>query len=245
MNENNENVLNDNSIENKKEKKGICGKLIGWLFLVVLIGMFGYLIWQNGGIPEDGFNLGEIIGTETPEELKEQIAETPMVEPDPPSNYEVARKLASLESSAGQSLFTAYSVYYHIESTNENTNAPEYRDMITAMTGITDFDNVVGISASHNASGKMGVYKCILIEFKDGIDTAAIAESVYEYADPSTWNFGSEDFDPYYKELTKEDLFVSGKGNYLYIVLISDELIGFGKSVNPEQLIKTFNNTVH
>jgi hypothetical protein len=58
--------------EMQKPKKSCLGQLIKWLLILGIFGGLGYLIWKNGGIPEGGFNLGEMVGTETPEGLVDE-----------------------------------------------------------------------------------------------------------------------------------------------------------------------------
>jgi hypothetical protein len=247
----NENKVESNvevvDTKSQKHKQNILGKIIGWLIVLAIFGGLGYLIYQNGGIPEDGFDIGEIIGTETPEELQEFIPESIEIENNEPNafDFSVTNKLFSIDSAALQTLPISYSLYYHRDWDWENPDQDWVEHMVKTMIGLDDFSNVVGISANHNASGYDGAYVCILVEFEDGVDTTVIAEQAMGQADPSKWNFGNEEYDVFYDSLTKDDVFIIGKGHYIYVLLIGDELIGFGKSISPERLAQAFNNSVY
>ena len=86
--------------EMQKPKKSCLGQLIKWLLILGIFGGLGYLIWQNGGIPEGGFNLGEMVGTETPEglvdeELLERIENT-----EHPDDFEIVQKTKQINGAA-------------------------------------------------------------------------------------------------------------------------------------------------
>ena len=51
---------------------------------------------------------------------------------------------------------------------------------------------------------------------------------------------GADEFNQFFDALTTEDVHVSFRENYVYIVIIGQDMIGLNKSVKPETLVDTF-----
>ena len=214
-------------------------KLITWLIVLSLFGGLGYMIYQNGGIPSEGFNIGETIGTGSAESGVQQET-NPEDERERPQDYAIVRKIQKIDAYSGQRLTLGYSLAYHVDRPEHHQyyNNEEY---ISAITGITDFSNVVGAASSHNSTANAeGAFLELLIEFVPGTDVETIAENIKEFFVPSEYSLGADEYNAYFDDLTKEDVFVQYKDHYIFIVVIDPDIIGITKSVKPEKLIDTF-----
>lgn len=245
----NENKVESNieviDAKEQKSNKNILGKIIGWLIVLAIFGGIGYLIYQNGGIPEDGLDIGEIIGYNCPDDMYLAGEENkPVVPSEKPEDYEVVRKLISIENSARQKFQAGFRILYHIDSNYEPTQSDEHKEIISQFTGITDFSDIIGVSDSTRLF-ENGVYITLLIEYEDGVDTEQIKNEIVSNFDLTNIDFGAEEFRKYCASLTTEDLSVASKNNYVYIVIISKELIENRTSINPEKLIQSFYNTIY
>lgn len=214
-------------------------KFIGWLIVLSIFGGLGYLIYQNGGIPENGVNLGQIISDQLPSSDEPIEEKVPM---EVPEDYAVVRKLQKIDDYSGQRLSLGYGLLYHIDRPQHhqhyNDGGMEY---ITALTGITDFSNIVGASYSSNATPNVdGAYIDVLIEFRPEADIENIANEIKNQIVPSELEIGADEFNQFFDALTTEDVYVSFRENYVYIVIIGEDMVGLNKSVKPETLIDTF-----
>ena len=241
--------ITENVTTEPKKKKNILGKMIGWLIVLAIFGGLGYLIYQNGGIPEEGLNLGEMIGTQTPKGLVDEdvLAELERMKEreesgdfDNPLDYEVVKKLMSIESAAVHRLGSGYGYLYHIDSTEEYAHSNIHKSIITDITGITDFSNIVGVATSSNMGDMSKAYLSMLIEFKEGTDTKEIAKMIKESVKPSEWSHGSEEYNASFDCITPEDVVIEAKGKYIYMAVMSEDLVGPFKAASAEKLGKTF-----
>ena len=235
-------------------------KFIGWLIVLSIFGGLGYLIYQNGGIPSEGFNIGEIIGSNSPEGMYLAIngctigadgtsiiptdgdEQKQVYTPEKPEEYPIVQLLQKIDNYAGQRLYLGYGLLYHIDRPEHhqhyNDGGIEY---ITALTGITDFSNIVGASYSSNATPNVdGAYIDVLIEFRPEADVENIANEIKNQIVPSELEIGADEFNQFFDALTTEDVHVSFRENYVYIVIIGQDMIGLNKSVKPETLVDTF-----
>lgn len=230
--------------EMQKPKKSCLGQLIKWLLILGIFGGLGYLIWKNGGIPEGGFNLGEMIGTETPEglvdeELLERIENT-----EHPDDFEIVQKTKQINGAAGQNLPVSYSLLYHIDSKAEEFDKQCNLGVLSQITGITEWENLIGVGESINCSRVHEIGATFLLEFEEGTDTEQLAEMIREQMNPEEWDFASEEYNEYYHQLEDENIAIEAKGKYVFIALVGDRLFGFGKSVSPEALAGAFKRVI-
>ena len=220
-------------------------KFIGWLIVLSIFGGLGYLIYQNGGIPKDGFNVGELIGVETPDGLEfisiNGCGILDESEMDQPFDYDVVNKLSQIDSAANHKINKMYSCYYHVDSQFEETNSIENQTFISTITGIYDYENVIGVASSELADMLSGAYIGVLIEFKPDVDAIKISEELNGTVDPTTWSFGSEEYITQYNKLSADNIHFIAHGNYLYIIVLDPEL---EKDISVEKLKSSFYRTI-
>ena len=220
-------------------------KFIGWLIVLAIFSGFGYLIYQNGGIPEDGFNVGELIGVETPDGLEfisiNGCGILDESEMDQPFDYDVVNKLSQIDSAANHKINQMYSCCYHVDSQFEETNSIENQTFISTITGIDDYENVIGVASSELADMLSGAYIGVLIEFKPDVDAIKISEKLNGTIDPKTWSFGSEEYITQYNKLSPDNIHFIAHGNYLYVIVLSPEL---EDDISIEKLKSSFYRTI-
>lgn len=207
-------------------------------------GGLGYLVYQNGGIPEEGFNLGEMVGTETPEGLVDEEWMERLENMEYPEDFDIVQKTKKIDQAAGQNIAIGYSIFYHDDSKAPDSDKQYNLDMLSAITGITEWEPLVGVGYGSNSSGHAGVSATFLMEFEENIDTEQLAETIREQMNPQEWNFASEEYNEYYHNLSDDNIAVDAKGQYIFIALVGDEMLGFGKSVSPEALTGAFKRVI-
>lgn len=244
-----ENRQGDVNMENKtdeiqKTKKSCLGQLMKWLIILGIFGGLGYLIWQNGGIPEEGFNLGEIVGTETPEGLVDEELMERLENMEYPEDFEVVQKTMQINDAAGQNLAVGYSILYHIDSKASEFDKQCNLEMVSAITGMTEWEKLIGVGYSSNASRFAEIGATFLLEFETETDTEQLAETIKAQMNPKEWNFASEEYNEYYHQLEDENIAIEAKGKYVFIALVGDELLKLNRSSSPEALAGAFKRVI-
>lgn len=155
-----------------------------------------------------------------------------------PANFEVCRKLYSIERSVNKYLPTGFSVLYHEDS---KENSLQNNQIVTQMFFSNDvfdlshFDSIKGISDSTYFEGG---YINYLIEMNEPKQAEEFVNKIKSHTNPSTWTWrGDYEF---YKDVVGKDVSIVQQEQYIYIVYVSDELMTKKGFPSQEELMDSF-----
>lgn len=224
---------------NEQKKPNIIVRLLKKLIFIAIIAGCGYWIYQNGGLPKDGFDLGSKIGWETPEELYSE--EQRQYDQETQKRFDEAVALAKLISIVDEAMKynnkpsgIACGVSY-LQGDDKHNDTSYVNEKI----GISDYSHIKSIADLGDGSGVPGALVGFLIELDAEADPEQLADEIRSYINPSKWYY-LEEYKPYYEHLTPDDVTIETNKNYVFVILVGDEYLNEGRFTSESKLVELF-----